>query len=246
MSGVADWVAGVDGCPAGWLVVLRRRDDPANAFARLCSRFADILDLPEQPEFIAVDMPIGLPECSGVGGRQCDIEARAKLGQRQSSMFAVPSRDAVMQTEYRAACAVALATSDPPRKVAKQTFNLFARIREIDALMTPALQVRVVECHPELAFWALNGGVALELPKKVRSRPFAPGLDLRRELLSRAGYAPDFLTAQPFRASLAGPDDLLDACACAWSAVRIARGVGHSFPADPPHDARGLAMAIRA
>jgi predicted RNase H-like nuclease len=43
-----------------------------------------------------------------------------------------------------------------------------------------------------------------------------------------------------------GADDLLDACACAWSARRIAEGRAVRFPADPPQDARGLRMAIHA
>jgi predicted RNase H-like nuclease len=240
----AEWVAGVDGCPGGWLVVVRRLHDPASAEARLLRSFADVLALPEAPRIIAVDMPIGLPDRIGLGGRPCDVGARANLGQRQSAVFAVPSRATVMETDYRRACEKALATSDPPRKVAKQTFHLFPKIREIDALMNPALQERVVECHPELAFWALNGERPLELPKKVKSRPFADGLALRRDLLARAGYSRAWLGAHPFRAAEAGLDDLLDAAACSWSAARVARGEARRFPTDPPRDARGLRMEI--
>jgi len=45
-----------------------------------------------------------------------------------------------------AACAAALATSDPPRKVSKQCFHIFPRIREIDALLraAPAWRDRIV------------------------------------------------------------------------------------------------------
>ena len=244
MTHDSDWIAGVDGCPAGWLVVLRRLDDPARCNALILKTFLDVLALPEAPRIIAIDMPIGLPDRFGLGGRPCDLEARANLGQRQSAVFAVPSRSAVMETDYRRACAAALATSDPPRMVAKQTFNLFPKIREIDALMSPALQERVVECHPELAFWALNGERPLDLPKKVKSRPFTDGLALRRELLARAGYERQWLAASPFRVSQAGPDDLLDAAACSWTAARIARGEARRFPADPPLDRRGLRMEI--
>ena len=49
------------------------------------------------------------------------------------------SRSAVLAEDYRAACAAALATSDPPRKIARQAFMLFPKVRELDALMTPAL-----------------------------------------------------------------------------------------------------------
>ena len=74
MKPASDWVAGVDGCPAGWLVVLRRLADPACARAHLVRRFADVLELSEAPRIIAVDMPIGLPERSGIGGRRCDVD----------------------------------------------------------------------------------------------------------------------------------------------------------------------------
>lgn len=240
----SDWVAGVDGCPGGWLVVLRRLDDPATAHARLLPTFADVLALPEAPRIIAVDMPIGLPERSGIGGRICDVAARANLGQRQSAVFAVPSRVAVMEGDYRRACDAAFATSDPPRMVSKQAFNLFPKIREIDALMTPALQNRVFEVHPELAFWALNCERELDQPKKVKSRPHDVGLELRKGLLAAAGYDRAFLESRPFRSSEAGADDLLDAAVCSWTAVRLARGAARRFPADPSYDARGLRMEI--
>jgi predicted RNase H-like nuclease len=239
-------VAGVDGCPAGWLVVLRDINNAIPPSARLVATFADILALPEAPRVIAVDIPIGLPERSGIGGREPDIAVRRVLGKRQSSVFAVPARAAVMETDYWAACATAQRLSDPPRKVAKQTFNLFPRMREVDALMTPALQERVAECHPELAFWALNGCRPLELAKKVKSRPSGPGLAYRRALLEAAGLPASFLADTTFRRALAGPDDFLDACACAWTAGRILAGTALTFPDVPPFDARGLRQEIRA
>jgi predicted RNase H-like nuclease len=244
MTSSDTFVAGVDGCRAGWIVALRRRDDPASTTLRLCASFAEILTLPEAPAMIAVDIPIGLAEQATVGGRRADIEARANLGARQSAVFAMPARAAVMETDYRRACDVALANSDPPRKISKQAFYLFPKIREVDALMTPALQACVVECHPELAFWALNGERPLELPKKVRSQAHGPGLALRRDLLAAAGYPRALLDSRPFKSSVAGADDLLDAMVNAWSAARIAAGGGRRFPSTPACDERGLRMEI--
>lgn len=237
-------VAGVDGCRGGWLVVTRPLDAPGAAEVHLLEAFSDVLKLRPAPEIIAVDIPIGLPECSGRGGRPCDVAARANLGGRQSAVFAVPSRAAAMCEGYREACLVALRTSDPPKMVSKQTFFLFPKIREVDRLMTPELQGRVLEVHPELAFWALNGRMPLDLPKKLKSRPFPPGLDLRKTLLEKAGYERTFLGSRPFRASAAGPDDLLDATVNSWSAARIASGSGMRFPAEPDLDAKGLRMEI--
>ena len=123
-------------------------------------------------------------------------------------------------------------------------FYLFAKIREIDAAMTPALQARIVECHPEVAFWAINGKVALNEPKKRKSSPYPPGLELRRNLLRSAGYADAFLNGPDCRRRDAAPDDLLDACATAWTANRLATDAADRFPTAPALDGRGLRMEI--
>ncbi len=238
------WVAGADGCPAGWAVVLRRLDGhPAPVFA-LFPDFATVLAEPRQPAVIAVDMPIGLPDHVGPGGRGPEREVRRLLGERQSSVFSVPSRAAVIEHDYRRSCAVALATSDPPRKVSKQCFHLFPKIREIDSVMTPELESRVYEAHPELGFWRLNGGRPMALPKKVKSRPSPAGIEERSALLVRHGYDRDFLD-QPLPRGV-GRDDLLDAAVLALTATRIARGEGLCFPPAPERDGKGLRMAIWA
>jgi len=237
-------VAGVDGCPGGWVIVMVAADRPAEASVSFRATFAEVLEHVAAASCVAVDIPIGLPARAGAGGRPADVAARARLGQRQSAVFSVPSRAAVAQTDYAAACAMALSTSDPPRKIAKQTFHLFPKIREVDRMMTPALQTRVVECHPELAFWSLNGQTPLEEPKKVKSRPYPPGLALRVGLLARAGFDPALLEARHFPVSRVGPDDLLDAAACCAAAIRKTRGEGFRVPDAAPLDERGLRMEI--
>ena len=252
-DGAAFWSAGIDGCPAGWLVVLLSWPDGAISCERVVAEQArvailpditDILGASEQPAIIAVDMPIGLAERTGVGGRPCDVAARVGLGQRQSAVFAVPARAAVMAEDYANACAQARARSEPPRAVSKQCFNLFPKVRQLDRLMTPALQARLVECHPEVAFVAMNAGRPLELAKKVKSRPHAPGLQLRRELLAAGGVPVKAVEAGAAGLRGCGSDDVLDACACAWTAGRIARGQARRMPAEPERDAHGLRMEI--
>jgi predicted RNase H-like nuclease len=245
MISKTDCVAGVDGCRGGWLVALSDLQS-GSCELRLCATFAEILDLAEAPAIIAVDMPIGLPDQAGRGGRACDVGARSRLGERQSSVFSVPARAAIMENDYARACATALARSDPPRKVSKQCFHLFHKIREIDDLMTPALQARVYECHPELAFWAMNGHRPMSLPKKVRNRPDAPGLTERRILLECHGFRPDLFEMPPWPRSLVGADDIVDACVLSWSAARIVRGDAIRLPPEPPVDGRGLRMEINA
>lgn len=239
------WIAGVDGCRTGWIAVLMRVDDPHTHRIVTAPTLAAIADAQEQPAVIAVDMPIGLPEHTQGSGRLPEQLIRPLLGQRQSSVFAIPSRRAVEAEDYGNACAVAAATSEPPRKVSRQGFAIFPKIREIDALLRarPELMARVYEVHPELAFWALNDAKALDQPKKVKGVPYGPGMVLRRELLSRSGLLPDDLihTSPPRGAA---QDDLLDALAGLTVALDIARGGGQPFPDPPGRDTHGLPVAI--
>ncbi|MBX2805633.1 MAG: DUF429 domain-containing protein [Hyphomicrobiales bacterium] len=237
-------VAGVDGCPGGWMCVLLDAGTGAPVSAFITPKFAALIERSDISR-IAVDIPIGAPDFVTREGRVCDKTLRSVLGGRQSSVFAVPARAALEQADYRAACEAAFARSDPPRKVSRQCYHLFPKIREVDKLMSPQLQSRVSECHPEGAFWAMNGRTALELPKKVKSKPYAPGLAERRALLIRAGFPESFLEGQSFRRVEAGADDFLDACACAWSARRIFRDEAIAFPQDPQVDPNGLRMEIR-
>ena len=238
------WVAGVDGCRKGWAVVFRDLAGKEAPRFRRVSAFGEILDAPENPRFIAVDMPIGLPARTGAGGRGPEAAVRKHLGERQSSVFSIPSRQAVYAEDYRAACALALETSDPPRKVSKQGFMLFEKIREIDRLMTPTLSERVFEVHPELAFWRLNGNRAMEKPKKIKGKVNPDGLLERRSVLEANGFPSDFFDQK--LPSGVGADDFLDASACALIAERLAQGRAEPFPAEPATDEKGLTIAIWA
>src|SRR5262245_11778228 len=137
MSEADMWLAGVDGCTGGWVVVLVRPHS-AETRVRIERRFADILAAPERPAIVAVDMPIGLPARVGIGGRPAENAVRPPLGARQSSVFSVPSRAAIYATDYREACDLAQTTSDPPRKVSKQLFNIMPKIREVDEALRAA------------------------------------------------------------------------------------------------------------
>jgi predicted RNase H-like nuclease len=237
------WLAGVDGCKAGWIAAFARLDG-GPVEVRIFSRFADVLA--EPPQIVAVDMPIGLPACAGHGGRAAENAVRPLLGARQSSVFSVPSRAAIYAEEYREACRIAFATSDPPRKVSKQLFHIAPKIREIDTCLRNdfAAAARVFEAHPEVAFWRLNGEQPLVEPKKVRGRLHPPGLALRRRLLTAIGLPEAVVEAEPPKGAAA--DDLLDALACLSVAQRIHRGQAQSFPDPPPLDEYKLRMAIWA
>lgn len=252
MSGRA--VAGVDGCKAGWVAVYRLSGTAVAV--RVFARFADLVDCLPDDAAIAVDMPIGLPERTGHGGRGPEALVRRFLGARQSSVFSIPSRAAVYAVEeefnslerwyeaHRLASAVARATSEPPRAISIQAFGIFSRIRELDALLRdrPELLDRIVESHPETAFWRLAGGRAMATPKKVKGRINPDGMEERKALLAACGLPRAFLDRPPPRG--AGADDFLDAAAMMLVAERFARGEAVSFPDPPGRDAHGLPIAI--
>lgn len=249
-------VAGVDGCKGGWIAVIV---EPGNAMkAERIDRLAELVDRPEAPQIIAVDMPIGLPERAGPNGRAPERLVRPRLGMRQSSVFSMPSRAAVYAAldpslpdeaeRYRHACSVARATSEPPRAVSRQAFHIFGKIAEIDGLLRerPALAGRIHQCHPEVSFWAMNGETALDLAKKVKNAPHKPGLALRRQLLAAQGFEEALTSALRARALKVGEDDLIDACAAAWTARRIAHGQAIGFPTPAERDGEGLPIQIQA
>lgn len=248
-------LVGVDG-KAGWIAV-RRASGMAPSVGVFATFTALLASLPENA-VIAVDMPIGLPEFSGKGGRGPEALVRPLLGARQSSVFSIPSRAALyadtdgfttIEAWYAAhirASEVALTTSDPPRGVSIQAFGIFAKIREIDALLIarPDLRGRVYESHPEVAFRRLNGDQAMQLPKKIKGSINPAGMAERKALLCRHGYETDFLDQPPPRGAAA--DDFLDAAAMMLIAGRIASGEARPLPDPPGRDSFGIPVAIWA
>lgn len=248
-------VAGVDGCKTGWVAVVRMPGQMPTA--AIWSRIEDLVGYLPPDATIAVDMPIGLPDFIRGSGRGPEMVVRPLLGARQSSVFSIPSRAAVYAetapfttldewyAAHRRASAVARATSDPPRAISIQAFGIFSKIREIDELLRrrPELRTRLVESHPEVAFWRLNGGQPMSLPKKIKGIVNAAGMSERRMLLARCGLDRAFLDTAPPKGS--SDDDFLDACAMVLIADRVARGLAQSFPDPPRTDSFGIPIAIR-
>lgn len=233
-------VAGVDGCKGGWLAVEWDGSRRGGPVASVLASFQDVLALDAQ--VIAVDMPIGFPDRIGSGGRACDREARRLLGARRSSVFPAPARPALAALEYREALALNRKSSTTGAiGTPIACFMLFAKMREIDALMSPRLQERVFEVHPELSFLAMNAAAPVVAPKR---RP--DGAAARRQLLESAGFPLSRLQPPPAPRRLWSADDLIDACALAWSARRIRDGEQLTVPDHPQRDSRGLRMEINA
>lgn len=248
-------LVGVDGCRAGWIAAVEHGDRRAEL--RTAPRFDVLLsELPKDALF-AVDMPIGLPERIVGAGRVAEIASRPLLPPgRRSSLFSIPARAAVeagagpfggeahRREVYARVCAIARATSDPPRAVSIQGFGLFPRILELDALLRAdaSLSTRIFESHPEIAFARLNGGEAMRYSKKRGGRPFEDGMVERRALLLACGLPPELLAGPLLRG--AGEDDRLDACVLLLVARRLHAGQAVSLPDPPGRDAFGLPVAI--
>ncbi|MEM1286128.1 MAG: DUF429 domain-containing protein [Pseudomonadota bacterium] len=246
---------GVDGCRAGWVAVSGFRPDDLSlsVFPSFCDLIAGL-----PAAAIAVDMPIGLPDRIVGGGRAPEKAVRPMLGQRQSSVFAIPGRAAVemgslitgkAETDralHAKVSSLAQTLSVPPKGVSIQAFYLFPKILEIDDLLREDIALRTIvrESHPEVAFTVLNGGSAMTLPKKIKGRVNPAGMEERRALLARYGVSASFLTAKP--PSGVGEDDVLDASVCWLVAERLTRGAAVCHPDTPEHDRHGLEVAIWA
>ncbi len=226
-------VVGVDGCRAGWIAVIWT---DVGAHCELLSSFSKVLSV--HPGIIAVDMPIGLPPKHG---RIAEHEARSILGARRSSVFSTVSRAAYAANTWKEACEINLINSVPPKKLSQQSFAIFKKVKEVDAAITPALQSRVREVHPEVIFYEMNDRQPLHFSKKKRD-----GASERVKLLERSGFPWSTLGHPIYLKKNVADDDIIDACACAWSARRILEGTARYYPEKEERDARGLLMRIHA
>jgi predicted RNase H-like nuclease len=227
-------VIGVDGCPGGWIAAIWQGDRIHLKLFEL-GKFSDILD--EDAAMIAVDMPIGFPS---LYGRKADIAARKFMKPHGSRVFPVPCRDAVHAVNYTEAIRLnklhSKGVSIPP-----VTNAIRPRMQEIDKVISRQNEHRLREVHPEVSFAVMKGDVPLANKKKVKS-----GEAERLELLNAHDVPTvDFAKHNFFRRDVKR-DDIIDACAAAWSARRILEGRARHFPETEERDARGLLMRIHA
>ncbi len=241
------WVAGVDGCRAGWIAALQNLKSGDWHFHYAAS-LAAIVDLPQRPKVIAIDMPMGFLEQAEPGGRACEREARKLLKGKTSSVFAVPVRAVLASPSYVHALEANRASSDHRLGLSKQAWHLVPKMCELDALLMdrPPLRKRVFEAHPELAFARLNNGTAVLASKKT-----AEGQHARLALLAAAGFKQaqerwgEHRNAQKLRRTDVADDDAYDALAVCVTARRIASREAIVLPAKPGRDSRGIEMAVR-
>ncbi|WP_377639580.1 DUF429 domain-containing protein [Oryzobacter terrae] len=224
-------VLGVDGCPGGWVGALlvpgapRPRVVLAPTIAELVETVRADVDL----GVVGIDIPIGLPDSTI---RQADVLARRELRGGASSVFTTLTRAAYLETTRADADGVNRGLSG--QGVGAQAFALRAKILEVDAWLRSRPTVEVVEVHPEVSFRAMTGGAAL--PRKKTEE----GQRARLDALAAAGVArPSVLSGRGYAA-----DDVLDACAVAWTAARRVAGLSRSLPEQPEVFSDGIRATI--
>jgi predicted RNase H-like nuclease len=231
-------VAGVDGCPSEWLCVAKDLGS-GTTVGRILAHIGDALTLIPRSLVLTIDVPIGLTDA---GPRDCDREARAKLGvPRSSSIFPAPIRPTLKATDYLDACHLGVKADG--RKLSRQTWAILGKIREVDTFLRsdPARQEWVREVHPEICFWAWNGNRAMSHRKK------SPAGKVEREALVMLRYAEAYAVAKStLPRGQYSNDDLLDAFAASWTAERVHAGIALVIPACPPIDSCGLRMEMVA
>ena len=237
-----EWVAGADGFRDGWAVVLWQATT-GTIRRRTVDTVEALFDLPEAPAVTGIDMVIGCPEQAEPGGRACDRAARKLLGHpRGASVFSAPAYDTLQADTYEEALRRNRASGPDAPGLSKQTFHLLPKVRALAAQMTPQCQQRVREVHPELSFYAMNGGAPVEAKKKSRE-----GRDKRVRLLRENGFSDVEEVVATHATGTLGADDVIDAHAACWTARRIREGTAERCPpqTEPaPKSAQGLRMEI--
>jgi predicted RNase H-like nuclease len=215
-------IVGVDGWSRRWVAAeVRGR----SVTWQLQPAFQAVLDAYPQAR-IGIDMPIGLPGPDQT--RVCDRRAREVAVGAASSVFPAPSRGAVQ----------AWREGDhygPGLGISAQAWNLIPAIAQVDRSMTPELQNRIIEVHPECSFRTM--GYPIDASKKT-----GRGVGQRIRALS-AYFDLGHLADAPKGPAI---DDLLDAAAAAWTAQRWRDGRAIAMPevSPAPRDGRELAMQI--
>jgi predicted RNase H-like nuclease len=226
-------VLGADGCSAGWVGALlepggpRPRHVVAPTIAELVAMVRESTGI----RVVGIDIPIGLPDSTI---READVLARRALPGKASSIFSTLTRSAyAAQTRLEAD---AVNRGLVGQGVGAQAFALRDKIVEVDAWLRTRPTVTVLEIHPEVSFAAMTGAPILASKKTDEGR------DQRLAALEAAGLPrPSVLQGSGYAV-----DDVLDACAVAWSAARHTIGLARSLPDPPEVFSDGIPAAIWA
>ena len=227
----------MDGCRAGWIALAL---DERGAHSHLVASSIAEVARRHPAGLLLVDIPIGLRDAEP-DERRCDLEARALLGPRGSSVFPAPCRAAIGLATYREASAENHRRTG--RRLSKQAFSIAPRILDVEEYLRRSWASGPVirEMHPEVCFWGLAGRPMAH--SKRTAEGAAERLAVLADRLPTAPAIVDDVTRAHARRDL-GQDDVIDALVGAVTARLGASSDLKTLPATPERDARGLRMEI--
>ena len=225
---------GVDGCRDGWIAAVL---DHGNMRLRKYDNLS--LLIKEHPAFDAflIDMAIGLR--NSTKEIRPDDEAKKELGPRASTVFPIPSREAVYAVGEENQKLANIRTLG--KSLAKQSIAIILKIKELDIFLNdhPEYKNKILESHPEVDFARLNGAVLMSR-KKEEPGP-SQRIDVLSEFLDKKELFGMYDKAKELHCN---QDDLIDAICLAVTGALYAHGEYETIPAEPEVDEKGLLMQL--
>lgn len=227
---------GVDGYTGGWVAAsINNRKLHLEKY----KDFSQMVFGNTQFDGMLVDMVMGLPSNIEQYEKRPDGIARKVVKPRASTVFAVPTRQAVYEsTKEKQKEANLLAIG---KGLSEQTIAIIPKMREVDEfLLANEEYMNVIrESHPEVCFARLTGEVLMT--KKSEK----DGITDRVQVLSMflQDLSEEYVEE---RAKKLGckPDDILDAVCLAVTANLDAQGRTEIIPENPSTDDKGLKMQM--
>lgn len=227
---------GVDGCKGGWITAIISNGELS---LKKYSDFSKMVFDTAQFDGMLVDMVIGLPSNIEQYEKRPDGIARKIVKPRTSTVFAVPTRQAVyefIKDKQKEANLSAIG-----KGLSEQTIAIIPKMREVDEfLLSNEEYMNVIrESHPEVCFARLNGEVLMT------NKSEKEGITDRVQVLSRylQGVSEEYVRTSAKKLGCK-PDDILDAVCLAVTANLDAQGRTEIIPENPSTDEKGLKMQM--
>lgn len=206
-------VVGVDGAKESWVAVaLTEARFGRTAVVR---ELRELLTVFPEASVFAIDVPLRL---NADRPRAVDALLRRRAGVSPSTVFNTLPRRALVEKDY--AAALEWCRTRGLKGFSKQSWELGPKILDAEQLLAMTITASLVEVHPEASFAAMNANQPLRGHKRSWN-----GAMHRRALLAQHGIVlPDEFVGAVGGIAI---DDILDAAASAWSALRYSHGNGH-------------------
>lgn len=225
---------GVDGCRGGWIAAILEQ---GKVHIEKFLTVGHIVGKYERFDEFIIDMVIGLP--SNVSHIRPDTIARSIIPGRTSTVFAVPSRQAVHADSKQEQIRVNKEVLG--KGLVEQTIAIIPKIRELDTFLNEETKYKNVikESHPEVCFARLNGAVVMSKKSEKEGRAE------RIQILNR--FLPDLTeryVVEMAKRYGCNADDIVDATCLAVTGNLNLQGRGEIIPQNPMADEKGLVMQM--